>query len=60
MEEEVKEFHKNGGGCIVENTVTGISRQTAFIKHLAKATQVNIVAGTGITVINSCMCEHCH
>lgn len=43
-------FKKAGGGTIVENTTTGITRDLPTLRQLAKDTGVNIVAGAGYYV----------
>ncbi|KAA0188262.1 hypothetical protein HAZT_HAZT010168 [Hyalella azteca] len=50
VEDEFKLFKKAGGGTIVENTITGIERNLLACKRLMKATDVNIIAGTGFYV----------
>jgi phosphotriesterase-related protein len=41
------EFKRTGGGCIVENSTTGLHRKTSFLKRLSQETGVHVVAGTG-------------
>lgn len=43
-------FRKAGGGTIVENTTTGITRDLPALRQLAKDTGVNIIAGAGYYV----------
>lgn len=50
VREELKSFKAAGGGCIVENTTTGISRDVKALKRLAEETAVHIVAGAGFYV----------
>lgn len=50
MRDELVCFKKAGGGTIVENTTTGISRDLLALRQLAKDTGVNIVAGAGYYV----------
>ena len=41
-------LQSNGGGTIVENSTLGLERDVNFYVDVAKATNVNIVLGTGI------------
>ncbi|KAI4905205.1 hypothetical protein NFI96_011031 [Prochilodus magdalenae] len=50
VREELLAFKKAGGGTIVENTTTGISRNLPVLQQLAKDTEVHIVAGAGYYV----------
>ncbi|KAM5157628.1 N-acetyltaurine hydrolase [Mantella aurantiaca] len=50
VREELMAFKAVGGGCIVENTTTGISRDIKTLKRLAEETGVHIVAGAGFYV----------
>lgn len=50
VREELVCFKKAGGGTIVENTTTGITRDLPALRQLAKDTGVNIVAGAGYYV----------
>ncbi|XP_068091647.1 phosphotriesterase-related protein isoform X2 [Hyperolius riggenbachi] len=50
VKEELVAFKAAGGGCIVENTTTGISRDVKVLKRLAEETGVHIVAGAGFYV----------
>lgn len=45
--EDVKQFKEFGGTTIVENTTHGINRNLKLMYQVARATGVNIVAGTG-------------
>ena len=51
--ESVKLFKEAGGGCIVENSTTGLHRRTAFNKMVSQETGVHVVQGTG-NVLSSC------
>ncbi|KAM9307573.1 N-acetyltaurine hydrolase [Gastrophryne carolinensis] len=53
IKEELRSFKASGGGCIVENTTTGISRDVKTLKNLAEETGVHIVAGAGFYVDNT-------
>lgn len=50
VKEELIAFKAAGGGCIVENTTTGISRDVKTLKRLSQETGVHIVAGAGFYV----------
>ncbi|GAA6065471.1 phosphotriesterase-related protein [Tachysurus ichikawai] len=50
VQDELVCFKKAGGGTIVENTTTGITRDLPALRQLAKDTGVNIVAGAGYYV----------
>ncbi|XP_075067325.1 N-acetyltaurine hydrolase [Mixophyes fleayi] len=50
VKEELISFKAVGGGCIVENTTTGISRDVKTLKRLAEETGVHIVSGAGFYV----------
>lgn len=50
VRDELVCFKKAGGGTIVENTTTGITRDLLALRQLAKDTGVNIVAGAGYYV----------
>ncbi|KAI1902243.1 hypothetical protein AGOR_G00042700 [Albula goreensis] len=50
VKEELLFYRRAGGGTIVENTTTGISRDIKTLKRLAKETGVHIVAGAGFYV----------
>ncbi|XP_035287003.1 phosphotriesterase-related protein [Anguilla anguilla] len=50
VREELLLYRRAGGGAIVENTTTGISRDVKTLKRLAKETGVHIVAGAGFYV----------
>ncbi|XP_056375140.1 phosphotriesterase-related protein isoform X1 [Hyla sarda] len=50
VREELVAFKAAGGGCIVENTTTGISRDVKTLKRLAQETGVHIVSGAGFYV----------
>lgn len=50
VRDELVCFKKAGGGTIVENTTTGITRDLPTLRQLAKDTGVNIVAGAGYYV----------
>ena len=41
-------FQKHGGSTIVENTTNGLVRDVKFLKEMAVASGVNILAGTGV------------
>ncbi|XP_066508835.1 phosphotriesterase-related protein-like [Hoplias malabaricus] len=47
VKEELLNYKKAGGGTIVENTTTGISRNMHVMKQLSQDTGVHIVAGAG-------------
>ncbi|NP_001106618.1 phosphotriesterase-related protein [Xenopus tropicalis] len=48
--EEIMIFKAAGGGSIVENTTTGISRDIKMLKKMAEETGVNIISGAGFYV----------
>ena len=48
--DDLRSFKEAGGSSIVENTSTGIGRDVKKIKHIAEASGVNIVCGTGYYV----------
>ncbi|XP_075684855.1 N-acetyltaurine hydrolase [Rhinoderma darwinii] len=50
VKEELIAFNAAGGGCIVENTTTGISRDVKTLKRLAQETGVHIISGAGFYV----------
>ncbi|XP_026888419.2 phosphotriesterase-related protein isoform X1 [Electrophorus electricus] len=50
VRDELLRYRKAGGGTIVENTTTGISRDLPVLQQLAKDTGVHIVAGAGYYV----------
>ncbi|XP_076152153.1 N-acetyltaurine hydrolase isoform X2 [Alosa pseudoharengus] len=50
VREELHYYRRAGGGTIVENTTTGISRNLPAMKQLAKDTGVHIIAGAGYYV----------
>uniref|UniRef100_A0A2K5M536 N-acetyltaurine hydrolase n=1 Tax=Cercocebus atys TaxID=9531 RepID=A0A2K5M536_CERAT len=50
IKEELLYFKANGGGALVENTTTGISRDTQTLKRLAEETGVHIISGAGFYV----------
>ncbi|KAM4704846.1 N-acetyltaurine hydrolase [Rhinophrynus dorsalis] len=50
IKEELLFFKATGGGSIVENTTTGISRDLKTLKRLAEDTGVNIISGAGFYV----------
>lgn len=50
VKDELLLFKKNGGSTIVENTITGISRDVKALKKLSEETGVNIVSGAGFYV----------
>ncbi|XP_062423709.1 phosphotriesterase-related protein isoform X2 [Rhea pennata] len=50
VREELLLFKAAGGGTIVENTTTGISRDVNTLKKLAEETGVHIIAGAGFYV----------
>ncbi|XP_076837694.1 N-acetyltaurine hydrolase [Brachyhypopomus gauderio] len=50
VQEELVAYRQAGGGTIVENTTTGISRDLPTLRKLAKETGVHIVAGAGYYV----------
>ncbi|XP_028831197.1 N-acetyltaurine hydrolase [Denticeps clupeoides] len=50
VREELLSFRRAGGGAIVENTTTGISRNLGILQQLSKDTGVHIVAGAGFYV----------
>lgn len=49
VREEMKFFKSSGGRTIVENTTTGLGRNVAFLKQIAEETQLNIIAGAGMS-----------
>ncbi|NXC49896.1 PTER protein, partial [Penelope pileata] len=50
VKEELLHFKAAGGGAIVENTTTGISRDVKTLKKLSEETGVHIIAGAGFYV----------
>ncbi|XP_055285304.1 phosphotriesterase-related protein isoform X2 [Moschus berezovskii] len=50
IKEELLDFKAKGGGALVENTTTGISRDVRTLKWLAEETGVHIIAGAGFYV----------
>ncbi|XP_058428291.1 phosphotriesterase-related protein isoform X2 [Marmota monax] len=50
IKEELLYFKAKGGGALVENTTTGISRDVQMLKRLAEQTGVHIIAGAGFYV----------
>ncbi|XP_072524787.1 N-acetyltaurine hydrolase [Salminus brasiliensis] len=50
VREELVNYKKAGGGTIVENTTTGITRNLPVLRQLSKDTKVHIVAGAGYYV----------
>ena len=50
VRDELQYYRQAGGGTIVENTTTGITRNLPSLKQLAKDTGVNIIAGAGFYV----------
>jgi phosphotriesterase-related protein len=45
--EEMKLYHKFGGGTIVENSNIGLNRNTSLLVRASKESGVNVIAGTG-------------
>ena len=50
IKEELLDFKAKGGGALVENTTTGLSRDVRTLKWLAEETGVHIIAGAGFYV----------
>lgn len=50
IREELLYFKAKGGGALVENTTTGLSRDVHTLKWLAEQTGVHIIAGAGFYV----------
>uniref|UniRef100_A0A671L2J0 N-acetyltaurine hydrolase n=1 Tax=Sinocyclocheilus anshuiensis TaxID=1608454 RepID=A0A671L2J0_9TELE len=50
VKKELLCYRKAGGGSIVENTTTGITRNLPVLRQLAKETGVHIIAGAGYYV----------
>ncbi|KAF6132346.1 phosphotriesterase related [Phyllostomus discolor] len=50
IKEELLYFKAKGGGALVENTTTGISRDVQTLKWLAEETGVHIISGAGFYV----------
>lgn len=50
IREELLYFKAKGGGTLVENTTTGLSRDVHTLKWLAEQTGVHIIAGAGFYV----------
>ncbi|XP_075443603.1 N-acetyltaurine hydrolase isoform X2 [Ascaphus truei] len=50
IKEELLFFKAAGGGAIVENTTTGISRDMKTLKRLAEETGIHIISGAGFYV----------
>ncbi|XP_007526218.1 phosphotriesterase-related protein isoform X1 [Erinaceus europaeus] len=50
VREELLNFKSKGGGSVVENTTTGISRDVQTLKQLAEETGVHIISGAGFYV----------
>ncbi|XP_049737877.1 phosphotriesterase-related protein isoform X2 [Elephas maximus indicus] len=50
IKEELLYFKAKGGGALVENTTSGISRNVQTLKWLAEETSVHIISGAGFYV----------
>lgn len=50
VREELLYFKAKGGGAVVENTTTGLSRDVRTLKWLSEQTGVHIIAGAGFYV----------
>ncbi|XP_023378651.1 phosphotriesterase-related protein [Pteropus vampyrus] len=50
IKEELLYFKAKGGGALVENTTTGISRDVQTLKRLAEETGIHIISGAGFYV----------
>ncbi|KAG8515927.1 Phosphotriesterase-related protein [Galemys pyrenaicus] len=50
VKEELFYFKAKGGGALVENTTTGISRDVQTLKWLAEQTGIHIISGAGFYV----------
>lgn len=50
VKEELLHFKASGGGTVVENTTTGLSRDVLTLKRLSQETGVHIVSGAGFYV----------
>ncbi|KAM9230834.1 N-acetyltaurine hydrolase [Dugong dugon] len=50
IKEELLYFKANGGGALVENTTSGISRDMQTLKWLAEETSVHIISGGGFYI----------
>ncbi|KAL2761452.1 phosphotriesterase-related protein isoform 1 [Daubentonia madagascariensis] len=50
IKEELLYFKAQGGGAVVENTTSGISRDVRTLKWLAEETGVHIISGAGFYV----------
>ncbi|OWK03389.1 PTER [Cervus elaphus hippelaphus] len=50
VKEELLDFKAKGGGALVENTTTGLSRDVRTLKRLSEETGVHIIAGAGFYV----------
>ncbi|XP_054288040.1 phosphotriesterase-related protein [Macrosteles quadrilineatus] len=48
--EEMKLYHKFGGGTVVENSNIGLNRNTSLLVRASKESGVNVIAGTGYYV----------
>lgn len=47
MSEELRDFRRRGGGCIVDLTPVGLGRDPAWLRTLATRTGLNVVMGAG-------------
>jgi len=45
--EELANFQKQGGTCVVDQTTIGLKRQPALLRHMAEATGLHVIASTG-------------
>ncbi|XP_028328889.1 phosphotriesterase-related protein-like isoform X1 [Gouania willdenowi] len=50
VREELHAFRRAGGGCVVENTTTGIQRDVHTLRQLSVDTGVHVIAGAGFYV----------
>ncbi|XP_043823612.1 phosphotriesterase-related protein isoform X1 [Dromiciops gliroides] len=50
IKEELLYYKANGGGALVENTISGLSRDVKTLKWFAEETGVHIISGTGFYV----------
>ncbi|CAH2090787.1 unnamed protein product [Euphydryas editha] len=57
---DIKNYKKNGGGTIVENTTEGLDRDIRFYETVMRDTGVNIVAGTGFYIADTQSMTHLH
>ncbi|CAH2090791.1 unnamed protein product [Euphydryas editha] len=55
---DIRNYKKNGGGTIVENTTEGLERDVDFYQTVQRKTGVNIVIGTGFYIADMQSMNH--